>query len=79
VENLGPDTAENVVITDTLPAGTTFVSSSEESFDAGAGEIAIGDLVSGAMFIFDIVVTVDDADGARTNTAVGGSEQRYFR
>jgi len=70
VENKGPDTAENVIITDTLPAGTSFVSSTEESFNAESGEIVVGDLAPGTTFTFDIVVTVDDADGARTNTAV---------
>lgn len=74
VVNNGPDTAENVVITDALPEGTTFVSSSNEDFNAETGEIALGDLAPDEVFSIDITVTVDDADGARTNVAVVSSD-----
>lgn len=74
VVNNGPDTAENVVITDVLPEGTTFVSSSNEDFNAETGEIALGDLAPDEVFSIDVTVTVDDADGARTNVAVVSSD-----
>ena len=68
VVNNGPDTAENVVLKDALPEGTTFVSSSNTELSA-EGEVALGNLASGESVSLDITVTVDDADGARTNTA----------
>ncbi len=74
VVNNGPDTAENVVVADALPEGTTFVSSSNEDFNPATGELALGDLAPGDVFSIDITVTVDDADGARTNTAAVSSD-----
>jgi len=74
VTNDGPDTAENVVITDALPEGTTFVSSSNEDFDAVSGTLALGGLGAGEFVSVDITVTVDDADGARVNVASVSSD-----
>lgn len=69
IENLGPDTAENVVVEDVLPLGTTFVGTSDDRFDAESGKMLLGDLASGKSVSVDIEVTVDDADGARINEA----------
>ncbi|HET8773146.1 MAG TPA: hypothetical protein VFP80_05125 [Thermoanaerobaculia bacterium] len=65
VENDGPSDASNVVLTDTLPAGTTFVSSS-----CGTNPCAIGTLAAGASVVVTIVVNVAaDATGPLENTA----------
>ena len=69
VTNNGPDTAENVIVSDALPAGTTLVESSDDRFDADTGMIALGDLASEESVSFELLVTVDDADGAQVNTA----------
>lgn len=69
VINNGPDAAENVIIDDVLPDDTTFVRVSDDLFDDVAGTIAIGTLAPGEEFSFDVTVTVDSADGPRTNLA----------
>ena len=63
VQNLGPSDAANVVVVDTLPAGTIFVSSTGGCVEAPAGTLtcALGDLADGASTSFEIVVTVDAA------------------
>ncbi len=67
VTNNGPDTACNVVIHDSLPAGLTFVSSTP-AMDATPGEWTIGDLADGATATVEIQATVDDTTQI-TNTA----------
>ncbi len=64
VANHGPDAAENVVLTDTLPAGVTLVSHDAETgtFDDATGLWTIGDLASGASVTLEAVTTVTDAD-----------------
>jgi len=74
VVNNGPDTAVNVVVEDLLPAGTSFVASSNEDFDPETGQLVIGDLEASAMVSFDITVMVNDADGPRVNTATVTSD-----
>jgi uncharacterized repeat protein (TIGR01451 family) len=53
VTNDGPSDASNVVVTDTLPPGTTFVSSS-----CGANPCAAGTLAAGASEVITLVVNV---------------------
>jgi uncharacterized repeat protein (TIGR01451 family) len=78
VSNTGPETAGNIVVTDTTPAGTTFVSASASQGTsttpaAGAtGDVtfAIGALASGGTATATVVLTVTAAQGAAvTNTA----------
>jgi uncharacterized repeat protein (TIGR01451 family) len=56
VINHGPSNATNVVVTDTLPAGTTFLTSSIPC--TAAGTCTIGNLASGASISFTITVRV---------------------
>jgi uncharacterized repeat protein (TIGR01451 family) len=81
VANAGPSDAGNVSLTDTLPAGTTFVSASQTTGPTfscltpavgGTGTIActIATLPAGASATFAIVLAVTpDATGSITNTA----------
>ena len=74
VENLGPDTAVNVVVTDTLPAGVTFVSATTPCTEAGGVVVcALGDFASGDLAVIEIVVTAPDTAGTLTNNAVVAS------
>lgn len=58
VTNNGPDTATSAVVTDTLPAGVTFVSASPGCTEAGGiVTCALGDLVNGAVVNLTITVT----------------------
>ncbi len=50
VDNAGPQTAENVVVSDTLPAGVTFVSSSGCAEDpTGVPTCLLGDIAAGGV------------------------------
>ncbi len=73
VKNIGPSVDDNIVITDTLPAGMTFVSASTGcSHAAGVVTCAVGTLVPGASSSYDITVSTDPSltDGtALTNNA----------
>jgi uncharacterized repeat protein (TIGR01451 family)/LPXTG-motif cell wall-anchored protein len=69
VVNQGPDDATGVVVTDTLPAGVSYVSDNGGgAFDSATGDWTIGDLAVGASASLSIVVTVDEA-GSFTNVA----------
>ena len=74
VTNNGPDLAENVVVDEALPDGTTFVMSSDDRFDIATSKINLGDMASGESVTVDLTVTVDDADGARVNIASVASD-----
>ncbi|WP_139142085.1 VCBS domain-containing protein, partial [Alteromonas lipolytica] len=73
VSNTGPDTATNVVVTDQLPAGFTFVSS-DGSYDSSTGLWTVGSLASGASATLTIVATTIDSS-AVTNTASVTADQ----
>lgn len=60
--------AENVTISDTLPAGFTLASNSLPHFEASVGDLAPG---ASATVSFDVVIGTDVAAGTYVNTAVG--------
>jgi uncharacterized repeat protein (TIGR01451 family) len=65
VTNDGPSDASNVILTDTLPAGTTFVSSS-----CGTNPCAIGTLAANASVVVTLVANVAaETTGPLVNTA----------
>jgi uncharacterized repeat protein (TIGR01451 family) len=59
VTNNGTDTANNVVVDDTLPAGVTYVSSSPDAFDDTNNEWIVGTLLPGASSELNITVSID--------------------
>ncbi|HEY1859584.1 MAG TPA: DUF11 domain-containing protein, partial [Gemmataceae bacterium] len=71
VHNNGPDTAVNVIVTDPLPAGITFVSAvspSQGSFDPATRTWTVGNLANGTTATLQIVAQVT-LPGSITNTA----------
>lgn len=71
VQNAGPSMAPDVVVTDTLPAGLTLVSTSGCAEDpSGVVTCSLGDLVVNGTTSYAITVRVDlGATGTLTNTA----------
>lgn len=69
VTNLSMDSAGNVVVTDTLPAGVTFVSTSGDcSNPTGVPTCNLGSIAGGAAKMYTVTVTVDAATvGTITN------------
>ena len=62
VVNQGPDDATGVVVTDTLPAGLSYVSDNAGgAYDGATGIWTIGDLAVGESVSMEFVVTVDEA------------------
>jgi uncharacterized repeat protein (TIGR01451 family) len=75
--NSGPSNATNVVVTDALPAGLTFVSAtpSTGSYTSGTGAWSVASLASGASATLQVVALVGGT-GTITNTAeVTASDQ----
>jgi len=70
LRNDGPDAATNVAVSDPLPAGMTYVSSSpsQGSYASGTGVWTVGTVANGATASLQITATVDTA-GSKTNTA----------
>ena len=65
VENLGPSDAQNVVVTETLPAGVTFVETVGCGEDpAGAPTCSLGTVAGGATAQYTVEVTVDSPAAA---------------
>jgi len=74
VTNRGPDAATNVVVTDTLPSGVTFVSASPGCVHAaGVVTCNLGNIPAGGSVTITIVVTVT-APGTISNTATVTSD-----
>jgi uncharacterized repeat protein (TIGR01451 family) len=72
--NLGPQQALSVTITDPLPAGLSFVSTTAGSFTNSAGTVTVslGNLASGGFSTFDIVANAPGL-GTWTNVISGGA------
>ncbi len=68
VTNNGPNTATNVILTDAVPAGTTFVSSSFPGYNSGTGQVNLGTITATAAFTGTIVVHLPE-EGGISNTA----------
>jgi len=60
VENFGPNAAENVIVTDTLPDGVTFVSTSGCEEAPGFPSCKLGDISSDGFKQYTIKVTVGE-------------------
>jgi len=76
VANYGPDTATNVVVSDPLPAGLTFVSAtaSQGAFDAGTGIWTVGTVTTANFPSLLVTVRVTRSIGGTvTNTATVSS------
>lgn len=69
-KNNGPASAANVVVTDVLPAGVTYVSSTGTNCTQSAGTVTcnVGTLASGATSTVTITAKVDAVSGGSTGT-----------
>ena len=70
VTNNGPDSATNVVVTDVLPSGVSYVSevASQGSYVSGTGVWTVGTLANGATETLSITARVDAGQGGNTIT-----------
>lgn len=77
VTNYGPDTAENVVLTDTLPEGVTLVSATPDQGscveDSGVVSCNLGNIPSDGSVDVTLVVSAD-VEGTLTNSASVASD-----
>jgi uncharacterized repeat protein (TIGR01451 family) len=69
VTNNGPDTANSVVVTDTLPAGVTFVSATTGCSGTTTVTCVASTIANAGTAAFDIVVTAPSVFGTISNTA----------
>lgn len=73
INNVGPATALSAILTDTLPAGVTFVSATTGCVEAtGVVTCTLGDLTNGGTTVVEIVVTAAAA-GTLSNAAEIGA------
>ncbi len=75
VRNLGPDTANDVVLVDFLPDGVTFISATPSQGSCTSLTCNLGDMPAGSSAVIEILVRVDQGtSGTFTNTScVNGS------
>jgi uncharacterized repeat protein (TIGR01451 family) len=71
VTNNGPNAASGVTVTDTLPAGTTFQSSTPAGVCSGTTTITCnaGTVANGGTATFTLTITLPSTPGPITNTA----------
>jgi uncharacterized repeat protein (TIGR01451 family) len=76
--NNGPNDATGIEITDSLPAGVTFVSAtpSQGTYNPGSGVWTVGALLNGASASLALTVSVEQA-GAIMNTATVTAEDQF--
>ena len=76
VDNIGPSDASNVITTNTLPVGVTFVASIGCNEDPlGNSSCSLGNIVSGGSSQFTLEVAVDaDTTGTISNTVSVSSD-----
>jgi len=78
VSNLGPNTAQNVVVTDTLPAGSTYVSAFSPGWNIteanGVVTATTASLPSGLTQKIIVTITAPTVPGIITNTATVSSD-----
>jgi uncharacterized repeat protein (TIGR01451 family) len=60
VRNIGSITAENVVVTDSLPDGVTFISATPSQGSCDGTTCSLGSLAPGEAAVISLVVNVDD-------------------
>ncbi|GAB4580318.1 MAG: hypothetical protein Fur0022_30580 [Anaerolineales bacterium] len=74
VNNYGLDTAPNVILTNTLPSGVTYLSNTAGCSEAsGVLTCAFGDIINGDFRFVHILVTASQT-GTFTNTAIATSD-----
>jgi len=77
VENLGPNAAVNVLLTDTLPISVTFDSATAPCTETdGVVTCPLGEINPDNSAVIDVVVTAPETVGTLTNTATVASDTR---
>jgi len=72
ITNNGPDTADNIVLTDTLPGGVTYVThdTSQGTYSNVTGRWEVGSLLTETATTLTIDATVDEGTGGSTITNI---------
>ena len=61
--NMGPDSASNVIVTDDLPTGVTYISSSGNDYNENSGNWHVTELAAGGSTTLTVVASVDASTG----------------
>lgn len=77
LQNLGPDSATNVTVLDTLPAGLQFLGAtpSQGTFDSTTNVWTVGTLANGATVTLSFLARVDSASPLTNTASVDHSDQ----